>query len=100
MVERAEDKVGYLACSSCGRVHAPKHRPEGAPIRWEDNRDSTGVQTFLLPGETEIDGPTMRKRILEYYSQIPGYADQHQPPLQRPAPKSQTSLLDPAPHKT
>ena len=95
MVERVEDKKRYHTCSSCGRVYAPDHRTEGAPVRWEDNKDASGVRTFLLPGETEIDGPTMRRRILEYYAQIPGYSPGSGYPLapQSPAPKAQPDLL-------
>jgi len=29
-------------------------------------------QSFLLPGETEIDHATMRRRIRQYYSQVWG----------------------------
>lgn len=32
-------------------------------------------KTFLLPGETEIDHATMRRRIQQYYTQIWGSND-------------------------
>ena len=38
-------------------------------IDWVNNRDANGVQTFLLPGESQIDGSTLRARTAAYYRQ-------------------------------
>ena len=93
MAERVEDGISYLACAACLRTYAPDHRTEGAPVQWAENRDKSGVRTFLLPGETEITGVTMRRRVLEYYAQIPDY---HPTPGRLPqsaAPTAQPDLL-------
>jgi hypothetical protein len=39
---------------------------------WPGNRDASGHGTFLLPGETEIDTATMRRRIALFYQQTRG----------------------------
>ena len=51
---------------------APRKRAapqDYAQIDWLKNTDENGQPTFLLPGESNIDGKTMRARTAAYYRQ-------------------------------
>ena len=41
-------------------------------INWRTNLGPDGKPSFLLPGETTIDGDEMRRRTAAYYKQVRG----------------------------